>query len=1237
MRDTLISRITTPVSRVFADHDLGHCLDPEALRAARELMAWHSRERPGGVDVGVFTVVASLHWMRYQALPPALAEEDLRTALRLCRVLYDIDPSLLAPPMRAFVEEGDARLVSLKVTVLSEAAIARAERPGDTASRVSALDEAAALLRQALVIAQPVPSEVLVARHRLGTVHRLRFQCTGLTDDIDRSELWHRTAVGAVADDSEVRPVLLHGLGTALATRFGRDDELRHADEAIEVLREAVRTVPVADAGRPSYLGDLTNILLSRFEKTEQGSDLIEAWETIHEALRAAPPGTKYRALVLSNLCRAARLRFDCSNEGSFLDEAVAAGREALALTPSGTPEFAETHNKLGLALGRRYVLLGRTKDLDGWVESARTSVSAVAPGHPDRPRYLTSLAQSLMESCQRPGRTEDLEEAVACCRQADRELGPGDPHRTAVLATLCGALARRFRVHGRPADIDAALEAGYQAADAAVPGSSQQAAALGNLLAALTERHAYTRQASDLEEAVRIAGQRSGGDLDEVHRRAAEINLARMLTVRFAGAEKKHQDVRDLDRAVETLRRVLAETPPGDRLRARVRTQLAGVLQLRATLPGRSEDLAESLAICRDLIAGMADDDPFRGKALGQLSDTLMTLFGTSRRTEHLDEAIERERQAAAAPGGDHVARRVALAMKLVDKAQHTGAESDVHDAVLANREVAADEQVRPWVRIRCAIAEASLTAAHWGAAAATEAYVAAVRLLPTVAWRGADLKSRERLVSEWSGLAADAAACAVSAGRPELAVELLEHGRSVLWGQTLQVRDELSELRATAPGLVARLLEVRTLLNADEAEQAAASPGGTFETDAGRRHRARWAREWEELVARARRIPGFEQFLAPPKFADLAAVADPAPVVLINVSHFRCDALVVADGGAAVVPLPGLDVEAAVRICDAFLWAATEGRAAGLTGALAMRANLASTALWLWHTVAEPVLRHLGHEDRPAPGQPWPQVCWSPVGPLSFLPLHAAGDHSPGGPDGHTVLDRVVSSYTPTLTALARVRRHTTASASAEERIPPSLLAIGMATTPGGTPLPYVPEELTRLTKRLDRAVTVTPLVGEEAERKTVLRLLDTHPWVHFACHGSQKLEDPGQGGVHLWDGVLTVREMGARNLPRAELAYLSACDTALGGTKLIDEAVHLAAALQMVGYPHVIATLWRAQDQVAPDVAETVYGVLADSREGPDVRRAAAALHRAVRTLRERYPHQPDVWAPYIHLGM
>jgi CHAT domain-containing protein len=89
--------------------------------------------------------------------------------------------------------------------------------------------------------------------------------------------------------------------------------------------------------------------------------------------------------------------------------------------------------------------------------------------------------------------------------------------------------------------------------------------------------------------------------------------------------------------------------------------------------------------------------------------------------------------------------------------------------------------------------------------------------------------------------------------------------------------------------------------------------------------------------------------------------------------------------------------------------------------------------------------------------------------------------------------------------------------------------------------------------------------------------------------------------------------------------------------------DEALHLAGALQLVGYRHVLATLWSISDDAAPAMADITYAHLLHPdphhpgpANRPQAARASYALHHAVTGLRQEYPGEPLMWAPYITLA-
>jgi CHAT domain-containing protein len=256
---------------------------------------------------------------------------------------------------------------------------------------------------------------------------------------------------------------------------------------------------------------------------------------------------------------------------------------------------------------------------------------------------------------------------------------------------------------------------------------------------------------------------------------------------------------------------------------------------------------------------------------------------------------------------------------------------------------------------------------------------------------------------------------------------------------------------------------------------------------------------------------------------------------------------------------------------------------------------------------------------------------------GLLSFLPLHAAGHHQTrSGANPATVLDRIVSSYTPTIRALAHARRARPSAGDTPARAAAGnqLVVVAMPHTPGAEDLPGASAEADRLRQRFpDRTATLT---GAQATHDAVLSALPGAVWAHFACHGHSDPVSPSASRLLLYDHQqqpLTVIEVTRLRQEQADLAFLSACSTARPDERLADEAIHLASAFQLAGYRHVIGTLWPISDYHAIRLADGLYAALASAGSAAT---AAHALHTVILRLRDRRPQMPSVWASHIHAG-
>lgn len=255
--------------------------------------------------------------------------------------------------------------------------------------------------------------------------------------------------------------------------------------------------------------------------------------------------------------------------------------------------------------------------------------------------------------------------------------------------------------------------------------------------------------------------------------------------------------------------------------------------------------------------------------------------------------------------------------------------------------------------------------------------------------------------------------------------------------------------------------------------------------------------------------------------------------------------------------------------------------------------------------------------------------RIWWCMTGPLAFLPIHAAGIYGEHESIGSKLSDFVVSSYTPTLGALL----NTSAPDSPRE---PRILTIAQATASGQMQLPGTRLELEYIRKEV-QCFPLRSLAEGAVTVEAVKSAMRESSWVHFACHGVQNIKVPTKSALLVAENSsLTLEDIIRLELPHADLAFLSACQTAMGAEDLEEESVHLAAGMLLAGYRGVIATMWSIRDDDAPEVARDIYGhIFKDSQ--PDPTRAAEALHFAVKKFRESSKDKSLFsWVPFIHIG-
>lgn len=1025
--------------------------------------------------------------------------------------------------------------------------------------------------------------------------------------------------------------------------------ELRTASALLTVVRLVKPELPLppplrrTHGRRPLPRGEATweDLLQVLGLHLETGADAHAARLTVHAARNAVNDAAGDPALLAGRL-RISGLAwhrlYEHTGDPAAARQAVATLRRAVEHErPGSTGRKLSLHN---LAESLR-ALYRRTGDIEHLREAIDTGREAVRESSSDSKRYvpLGGLADSLRLLYEHTDDVALLDEALRLSAAALEALPESAPVRAAVLVNSAVLLRHRFERTGDQSVLNEAIAMSRRAVEAAPPGTPVQQTALYNLGSMLHVHSGRTGDTAALDEAVDAMGavvRATPADHPDgpLHR----STLVGMLHERF----RRVGDTRALDEAIELGHQAVAAAPADHPDRWLYLANLCVALKTKAQHTGDVDSLRHVIALEREMTdLASATGSRHHGSVLTNLGNSLRWYFERTGDRSALEEAISAGRAAVERTAEDHPYRshcEFNLALTLSGPGPAAGS-ACVEEAIGLLTAAARRNSAPTAIRVAAAREWGRLSMAAGRPEHAARGFALGVELLPRLAARGLNHADATRWMAEYSPLASDAAACALAAGRPDRAVEVLEMGRGVLLTQALESRTDLTALREREPELADRFDDLCARL---DGTTTAVGPGLLADAGVGDGEdvpdlRRRLAQELDDLVARIRTLTGLERFLLPPPAGRLTAEAHSGPLVLVNVSRYRCDALMLTTGGIRVCELPDVDHDDVHdRLSDMRYLLGRIGRSRDAR-LEAERVMAEDTLPWLWDGVAEPVLDRLGL-TAPLDDHDTRRMWWIPCGPLAHFPLHAAGHHLETPPEGEprrTVMDRVVSSYAPTVRALSHARaQHARAEASSADSGRPRVLTVAMPRTPGERDLPGAETEYRHLARLFP---AMEGLVGQEATRDAVLSRLAAHPWAHFACHAGTDPDDPYRSQLLVHDHAakpLSVLEISRLRLERSEFAYLSACDTALTGRDLADESLHVVTAFQLAGFPQVVGTLWQVNDTIAVEIAERVYAQLAAG--GFDASRAGTAVHRAIRLIRERYPRFPTLWAAHIHMG-
>ncbi|KAH0829397.1 hypothetical protein FOPE_10120 [Fonsecaea pedrosoi] len=953
-------------------------------------------------------------------------------------------------------------------------------------------------------------------------------------------------------------------LGALLFARFEITENTGDLERAIQVTEFARAITLPDDPKQTQYLLTLAECLGQRFRLLGEANDIDAAVEMSLEALdiattRHPPPEPRDRIVYLSQagnwLCK----RFETTGELADVNCSIELAEMAVAMMPAEDKRRPAMLTNVGYKLGIRFESTGAIEDLNRAIQKCEDAVeSSTGTSEHLRPFSLNHLARWLDRRFERTGQLDDLNRAVEVASTAVQATPPDNPLRAEYLFSFGNYLCRRFGRLGELDDLNRAVELAEEALTIVPPDRHDRARALDQLGTCLGLRFERTTARSDLDRAIReseMAVQVTAHTPGHPFRARCLHNLGAWLSRRYELMDTQA----DLIRGVEVAEMALDATPPNHSFRAKRLSNLGMWIRERARRTGNPDSLNRSIRLIQSALSIVSLDHTERILYLGN------------------------------------------LARSFLQRHEHTSAREDIDGAISSFKEAWSCRTASPSIRISLAFEAATLLASLQNWKEASFMLDEAVHLLPKVSPRSLKQTDKQSRLVNHAGIASMAAATALNAGESaSRALQLLELGRGVIAGSLMEMRGTISHLEKKHPDWAKTFASLRDELDSPvDMSLASEDKATSSESQAKRRREA--DEKLNQLIETIRAEPDFHRFLLPPDTNQLMAAANPHHVIVVNLSSYRSDAFLIEGHQIRTLPLPRLVLED------------VQVRAQNIKDT---QVEADSLLEWLWDVIARPCLDELGF-DGPPSSKDYPRVWWVPTGYITKFPLHAAGRHGQGSFE--TVLDRVMSSYSTSVRALAHLREQ-----SLTQLASPRALLVAMQDTPGAYRLPFAADEVNML-RGLCKSMGIEP-VEPTRRNKDVVTHLPGCEIFHFAGHGYTDPRDPSKSFLLLEDGkdkpltVASLLDMNFRDHPPF-LAYLSACGT--GRTedgRLVDESIHLIGAFQLAGFRHVIGTLWEVIDDICVEMAKFTYDGMKEGRMTDDS--VCRGLHIATTMLRDRW---------------
>jgi len=1032
------------------------------------------------------------------------------------------------------------------------------------------------------------------------------------------------------------------------------------AQKACDVWRNAIIFFP--DVIKPK-LG-LARCLEAKAEKLmdpASGMTLLqEAKNMLDDVNNKLSPGHRDSGLVFSCCASLYHSLYEVNGDTGDIDKAIDFAQKSTQ--DQNSTDLSARYRLLAIALIDRFDKTGGIQDLIAATAAATTAFTKCRPGdnieQASAAWVVAKTSRKFYDFMPNP----ELLQKTCMAFKMTADLMPKDyAYRPLALNDLGHAYSQLFTHNASPDNLENAIKSYKEALtqlESRNEGEKSRdffmiSAALGGVM---VQRFLHWRSEADIESAVKYF-KKSMSQIDNRTRRfgmrAANLNYA--LQLRF----EAKRDVNDL-RDSQTIALAALEGPIdlGDDLRTSLGTLIADAYQNSFKVTSQLADLENSIRHYDKAIAEQGTASPsVRGILLVNKATAQSTLADNTRKDSDFQATEAALQEASNVLTESHplywmvIQRQARFRYNTYKRGPGPGSIEDARKG-LENYERYSRNAALPVsdrIHVASIAAEIANDVMH-DPNRARDNILICLELLPEAILMHENRLSQLKFVRQYQYVPGTAAALSLLAGDdPSTAIQRLESGRAFIWDRIQGQPTELDALEAQNPELAKRfrILQQRVLQKSISLDTSSGDKlVFVSAVDEKRLKSHNEADAYRQTLQEIRSLPDFGSFLKTSDVpTDLQLYANDAPIVFINASLYRSDAIIITSNGIDSIPLPDFNVT------DVKLYALRFAVALYSLGKdedqLKALSEYKLIMKWLWEVAARPIMEKIDWKIYEKSSSEKPRIIWVSTGWISTLPIHAAGDFendtSSENEGPRCVHDVAVSSYTNSLKALSYIRKSSSDRKSFPSRSNPQVIVAAMAQTPGlgSAGNLDVQYEIESVEKALSANFDVKVLMQPDTPSVKTNISPDTAV-LHFACHARADDKDPSRSAIMLQDWQtksppLSVRTLLNLNLKSCELVYLSACESGASKDLLLrDEGIHIAGGFHIAGVSHVISTLWKVSDDISSKLSGLFYAKLQRvGQDGLDLDRAPFALHNAISVMRQKGVH-PMLWGAFIHSG-